>query len=124
MCSEQKGSDQKQDSQRAALDAIVSYMKLETTLAAGAVVLSATFAQHLYRGHSIWSLVVAWSLLGLSIFFGFLVHGEYITHLAESNVALRRGERMEWWALLQTLCLLVGFAFLAFFAVTNVMTNT
>lgn len=123
MASKAENNNQHQQSQHSALDAIASYVKLEVTLAAGGIALSATFLDSVYRGHSIWSLIVAWSLLGLSIIFGFLVHGEYITRLVNDNVKVRRGERIEILALCQTVCLFTAFAFFAAFAITNVTVN-
>lgn len=123
MTTRRKNNDQQEHSQHPVLDAIVGFMKLEITLATGSVVLSATFLDSIYRGHSIWSLIVAWVLFGLSIIFGFLVHGEYITRLISQNLEVRRGERIEIWALLQTVFLFAAFAFFASFAVANVTLN-
>lgn len=117
---QRRGENQPKQSQHPALDAIVGFMKLEVTLAAGAVVLSATFLDNIFQGYSIWAMIVAWTLFGLSIVFGFFVHGEYITRLINNKTEVKRGERIEVLALLQTITLFAAFAFLATFAVMNV----
>lgn len=106
--------------QHLALDAIVSYMKLEITLASGTIILSATFLENIYQGQLTWSIIVAWALLGLSIICGFLVSGDHIRKLIEGKIQIKRGERIEWLALFQTVFLLAGFAFFAAFATYNV----
>ena len=103
-----------------ALTAIANYSRLQLTLAAGAVILSATFLDRLYQGEVLWSLILAWVGFGLSFLFSLLVHGAHIKHLIENDLVIKRGERMELWSLIQTVFLIIGIAAFAYFAVANV----
>lgn len=77
------------DDLKTALGAAVDYAKLLVTLATGTVVLSATFLDKFYFGRSLWLLVAAWSLLGLSILCGLGVMGEFVSRMAESDLTIR-----------------------------------
>lgn len=96
--------------------------KLQITLSGASIVLSVTFLDKLFAGQAIPFLLAAWSSLGLSIFFGFLVVGQLITYAIESKSEFRRGESVEYFNLAQWILLALGVALLAYFAVVNVTT--
>lgn len=90
-----------------------------TTVSTATLALSATFLGDLYKGQSLTPLWVGWASLAASLVLGFLVMGQQVSLLAESDLRPRRGA-LEIYALLQLLAMLIGLAFLASFAVDNV----
>jgi hypothetical protein len=107
---------------REALKGAVDYTKLLTTLATGAVLLSATFLDKFYAGRLIGLLIASWIVLGLSVLAGLIAVGEYISQFAESTLKVRRG-MMEVANLFQWFLLVTGIGLLAAFVVANVTTG-
>ncbi len=107
------------DDRREALKGAVDYTKLLTTLATGAVVLTATFLDDLYAGRSIELLIISWIAFGLSVLAGLIAFGEYVSQLAESTLKVRRGT-MEFANFCQWILVTVGAVCFGFFAIANV----
>lgn len=118
MQKEQYNSGREQD-RREALSSAVGQSRLLLTVAAGTIVLSATFLTAIYVGRSLCLLIAAWILLGISMFAGFVVHGEYTAQLAESDLTVRRG-RLEKEMLAQLLAALAGLFCFGLFVLGNV----
>jgi hypothetical protein len=108
-----------EDDRRKALDSVYDYNKTLITLATGTLALSATFlAKDLYYGEGQSWLVWSWGLLGLSILFGLVGLGAYVSQYAESDIRPRHS-LLEYLSLVQVLGLLVGLGFLGIFAIQN-----
>lgn len=107
------------DDRREALSAAVEYAKLLVTLTTGTVVLSATFLDKFYFGTSLWLLLVAWALLGVSILFGLGVQGEYVTRMAESDLTIRHTS-MENTTLAQWISGVLGLLLFGLFVALNI----
>lgn len=110
-----------QNNVRAVLDLIASLTRLQVALSAGAVVLSVTFLDDLYKGQALHFLLAAWSSLGLSLLLGFFALGEAIRYLIEGRRQIKRGSSIEVLNLFQWLLFAVGVGLLAYFAVQNVV---
>jgi len=104
---------------RQALSSAVGQSRLLLSVAAGTIVLSATFLSAIYVGRSLCLLVAAWILLGISMFVGFVVHGEYTAQLAESDLTVRSGP-LENELLVQLLAVLAGLVCFGLFVLGNV----
>ncbi|MFB7373188.1 hypothetical protein ACFC0D_25450 [Streptomyces sp. NPDC056222] len=107
------------DDKRAAMLAIISMTTVVSTVSTATLAISATFLGDLYQGQSLTALWVGWALLGVSLILGFLVMGQQVNLLAESDLR-PRGGTLEVYAFLQLITVLAGFGFLAAFAVDNV----
>jgi hypothetical protein len=103
---------------REALSSALSLGRLLLSVAAGTIVLSGTLLQTIYVGSSLCLLEAAWVLLGLSLVFGYLVHGRYIAQLDASN--LESTGTIEWLSLVQTLFVAAGLVLFAIFVATNI----
>lgn len=101
----------------AALEAGLRLARLLLSVAAGTIVLSATLLQTIYAGRSQHLLEVAWALLGVSLLLGYLVHGQYVTQMDNSDPEV--GGRFEGLSLFQFLFLLVGLGLFAIFVAIN-----
>jgi MFS family permease len=108
-----------EEDRRHALDAIADFTKLLITLATGTVVLSATFLEKFYKGHSLTLLIASWAVIGLSVALGVIAFGQYISQLAESELKPRRSA-VEGWNLAQLIAFGAGVVLFAIFAVQNV----
>jgi hypothetical protein len=104
---------------RHALDGITDFTKLLITLATGTIVLSATFLEKFYKGHSLALLIAAWSTIALSVILGVLALGQAISQFSESDIRPRRSA-VEVLNLLQFLAFLAGIVMFSIFAVNNV----
>lgn len=104
---------------REALSSMVGQSRLLLSVAAGTIVLSATFLSAIYVGRSLCLLIAAWILLGISLLLGFVVHGEYTAQLAESDLTVRRG-RLEVEELVQLIVVLAGLVCFGLFVLGNV----
>jgi hypothetical protein len=115
----QAEEDQRQalDDKRQALSSALSLGRLLLSVAAGTIVLSGTLLQTIYVGRSLHLLEAAWVLLGVSLVFGYLVHGRYIAQLDESN--LDSTGAFEWLSLLQSLFIAAGLTLFAIFVAIN-----
>lgn len=103
---------------REALSSALSLARLLLSAAAGTIVLSGTLLQTIYVGRSLCLLEASWALLGLSLVFGYFVHGRYIAQLDGSN--LQSTGTIEWLSLLQTLFVAAGLILFAIFVAINV----
>ena len=108
-----------EEDRRQALSSAVGQSRLLLSVAAGTIVLSATFLSAIYVGRSLCLLVAAWIVLGISMFVGFVVHGEYTAQLAESDLTVRRG-RLEVEMLVQLVAVLAGLSCFGLFVLGNV----
>ncbi len=104
---------------REALASAVNLARLLLTVAAGTFVLSGSLLNTLYVGRSLCLLEISWIALGLSLVFGFLVHGQYINQLAESELVVRRGA-LEAYSALQMLAVAAGLLLFGAFVLVNV----
>jgi hypothetical protein len=107
------------DDRREALKGAVDYTRLLTTLATGAVVLSATFLDKFYAGRDVGLLIASWVVLGASVLAGLFAVGEYVNQFAESTLRVRR-DTMEVMNLLQFILMVAGVVLFAVFVVLNV----
>jgi hypothetical protein len=104
---------------RKALDSIYDYTKTVITVATGTVALTATFlGKDLYQGTSLGLIVASWTCLGVSILFGIVGMGTYISQYAESDIRPRRSGA-EYASLVQVLGLVAGLVLLGLFALDN-----
>jgi len=108
-----------EEDRREALSSAVGQSRLLLSVAAGTIVLSATFLSAIYVGHSLCLLIAAWTLLGISMFVGFVVHGEYTAQLSKSDLTVRRG-RLEVETLVQLLAVLAGLFCFGLFVLGNI----
>ncbi len=108
---------------REALKAIADLTRIQIGLSTGAVILSATFLEKFYKGEVLETLVAAWACFGLSVLFGLMAYGQYVSQLAESNLTVRRGA-LECLSLLQWAALAAALGLFGYFVVTNVTAGT
>jgi hypothetical protein len=107
------------EDRREALASSVNLARLLLTVAAGTFVLSGSLLNTLYVGRSLTLLELGWAALGLSLVFGFLVHGQYISQLAESELVVRQGA-LEIFSALQAIAVGVGLLLFGLFVLANV----
>jgi hypothetical protein len=107
------------DDRRAALDATFQFTQALIAIATGTVVFSATFLDRIFTGSFRGLLIAAWLVLGLSVVFGVLAFGAYVSKLAESNFVVRRTD-VELFNLLQLIALCAGVGLFALFAVRGI----
>lgn len=114
---EPKLSARAEDDKRQALSSGLSLSRLLLSVAAGTIVLSGTLLQTIYVGRTLCLLEGAWVLLGVSLVFGYFVHGRYVSQLDESN--LNSTGTFEWLSLFQSLFIAVGLVLFAIFVAVN-----
>lgn len=107
------------DDKRAAMKAIGDYANGLVIVAVGTLALSTSLLGTAYAGRSIWTLYVGWGSLAGSLVAGLLALGEQISMLAKSDLRPRRAA-LETMSLIQLALVIIGLAFLGYFAVQNV----
>jgi len=103
---------------REALSSVQGLGRLLLSVAAGTIVLSGTLLQSIYVGHCLVLLEIAWTLLGVSLVLGYLVHGQYITQLNKSDLTVRKG-RIEKFSRFQFFLVFAGLVMFAIFVAIN-----
>ncbi|WAZ20187.1 hypothetical protein STRCI_001286 [Streptomyces cinnabarinus] len=112
------------EDKRAALNTIGTLTNSLITLATGTLALTVALLKSIYgEGDWEWAMWTGWGLLAGSVLLGFVVLGQQISLLAESDLK-PRGGLLEWLGLIHLLTVTAGLVLLAIFAQQNVGVGT